>query len=726
MSDVRAILWLIPALPLIAAVIITFGFTGPNALRRLAHWPCIGAIAGSFVAAFVVFLQVYNAPGPIHHGARHHGGAPTAEHEEPQPPQLAESLFTTEFQPVDYGSWFRGGDDSAGGPTVNIPLQLRADPLSAIMTVMITFIGTFIAIFAAGYMHGDPGYPRFFAAVSLFIFSMTMLVLANNLLLLYGGWEGVGVCSYLLIGYWFTKPSAAQAARKAFLVTRIGDVGLMLGILWLWYSTGYKLDYQSIFNFYTAQAETNSLDVPVLTTACLLLFCGAAGKSAQFPFHVWLPDAMEGPTPVSALIHAATMVTAGVYLVARFSPLFMLAPAAQFIVAGIGAFTAIFAALIALTQTDLKRVLAYSTLSQLGYMFLALGCGIHNDRHQLITFAVVAAIFHLFTHAFFKALLFLSAGSVMHGMGGIIDMRRFSGLRRVMPLTHVTFLCGAGALAGFPFLSGFWSKDEILGTAWQAAEMEGPFHIYYLIFFGSGILTAFLTAFYTFRAYFMTFWGPERIPDEAYSHAHGGHGDDHGHGHGHDAHHAPAPVHAAAHDKTKSLESPYVMTLPLFVLAIFALFVGLALGPTQYFGHFLEKMPGLPHVQEEEMNITLMSISAIIAVLGIGLAYMMYVQQPALPGQLARSIKSLYEASYNKFFIDEIYGALIVVPLAILAAFIRVFDLYIIDGLIDLFAQVPRLLGYLFRPVQNGLVQFYSLAMVLGLTIFLVALIYSF
>jgi proton-translocating NADH-quinone oxidoreductase chain L len=705
MSDVRPLLWLIPTLPLLAAALITFGFTWAGPLRRHAHWPCIIAAAGSFVAALLVFIKIY------------HGGE--------EPLAIAE-----------YGTWFRAGDASAGGPTVDVPFSLRADALTGVMTVMVTFISTFIAIYSAGYMADDPGYPRFFAEVSLFIFSMTLLVLGNNLLLLYFGWEGVGVCSYLLIGYWFNRPAAAQAARKAFLVTRIGDVGLMIGILVLWVNTGYKLDYQSIFEFYKDQPQGGV----VVTTACLLLFCGAAGKSAQFPLHVWLPDAMEGPTPVSALIHAATMVTAGVYLVARFSPLFVLAPMAQAVVGGIGAFTALLAALIALTQTDLKRVLAYSTLSQLGYMFLALGSGLGKD---LIAVAVVAAIFHLFTHAFFKALLFLSAGSVMHGMGGVIDMRRFSGLARVMPQTHITFLCGALALAGLPFLSGFWSKDEILSTVHAASEVPGslvkfPFEVsyatYYLLLLISGIVTAFLTAFYTFRAYFMTFWGPEKIPEEAFSHAHGGGHGGHGHGdvHGamrHDSHHSPEPtptagVQSSPHGNT--LESPWAMTLPLWVLSIFALGVGVVLGPTGLFSHFLERMPLLPKAPPESMNLVLMSISGALALLGIGLAYVMYVQQPALPTQLAHSIRALYELSYNKFHIDEIYAACIVIPLAMVAAFIRAFDLYFIDGLVDLLAQVPRMLGYLFRPVQNGLVQFYGLAMVLGLTIFLVALIWNF
>src|SRR5262249_20021305 len=427
-------------------------------------------------------------------------------------------------------TWFRAGD-------VDVRFLLRADPLTALMLVMITFIGSLIAIFSIGYMHGDEGYPRFFGEISLFIFSMAGLVLADNFVLLYAFWEGVGLCSYLLIGFWFTRPSAADAARKAFLVTRLGDVGLLLGILLLWVlcgrasPNGYSLDFDALFG------NARRMDPSLLTAACLLLFCRAEGKSAQLPVRVWPPDAMEGPTPVSALIHAATMVTAGVYLVARCTPLFMLAPSAQIVVACIGGFTALLAALIALTQNDLKRVLAYSTISQLGYMFLALGSG-----------AVVAAIFHLYTHAFFKALLFLAAGSVMHAMGNVIDMRRFGGLRHLMKWTHATFLCGAAALAGVPLLSGFWSKEEILGGALHHHE---AYHRIYVILFVIGLLTAGLTAFYTFRAYFLTFWGEERIPPEAGHHAH---------------------------------ESPHVMTVPLVILAVGAVFAGIVVEP---FNHWL-------------------------------------------------------------------------------------------------------------------------------------------
>ena len=359
--------------------------------------------------------------------------------------------------------WIRIGD-------LNVSIRLTADAMGAIMLSMVTLVSLLVAIYSAGYMRGDPGYPRFFAEVSLFVFAMCMLVLASNFLVLFVFWEGVGLCSYLLIGFWFRRPSAAAAARKAFLVNRIGDFGFLLGVFLIWVTFG-TVNYQGVFEN-QGFLEQVARDCPGrLELICLLLFLGAVGKSAQFPLHVWLPDAMEGPSPVSALIHAATMVTAGVYMVARCTPLFVHAPLAQLVVAGIGAFTALMAALIALTQNDLKRVLAYSTVSQLGYMFLALGCAA-ADKH-VVTLAVTAAMFHLFTHAFFKALLFLSAGSVMHSMGDVIDMRRFGGLRRVLPMTHLTFLCGAAALAGVPLLSGFWSKDEILAAVGCSGARRG-------------------------------------------------------------------------------------------------------------------------------------------------------------------------------------------------------------------------------------------------------------
>jgi NADH-quinone oxidoreductase subunit L len=690
MSDVRPFLWLIPALPLASAAIT--GIFGPSVLRRQSHWPCILTTAGAFVVAVMTFLAVY-------HGIE---ASPEAR------PQAVSAYY----------DWIKVGDAGAGRG-VDAGFTLRADALSAMMCVMVTFIGTLIAIYSVGYMHGDEGYARFFAEVSLFVFMMTTLVLADNFVLLYLGWEGVGLCSYLLIGYWFTKPSAADAGRKAFLVTRIGDMGLLLGVLLLWSRFGHHLDYEHVFGHIQQANEAGTLDQGMLTTACLLLLCGAVGKSAQFPLHVWLPDAMEGPTPVSALIHAATMVTAGVYLIARCTPLFMLAPDAQVVVATLGAITAILAAAIALTQNDLKRVLAYSTLSQLGYMFLALGSGVASSGGHLVTFAVLAAMFHLFTHAFFKALLFMSAGSVMHAMGNVVDMRRFSGLRKVLPHTHWTFLCGALALAGFPLLSGFWSKDEILDAAWTAGRHAGAYRGWYMVLWAAGLITAGLTAFYTFRAYFMTFWGEVRIPPEAASH------------HGHAAAHTEtgplqhgSQTHAPHAASEHGYESPPVMTVPLMILAVFAVGVGFALGPvTHRFAHFVGRTPGLPEAEAEGMNFTMMGISSLVALGGILVAWWMYVRQPDLPGRLARSLQGLYQLSLNKFYIDELYETFILNPLAAFTAGIRIFDLYVLDALVDLIGHIPRAIGFRFRPVQNGLVQFYALAMVLGLTVFLIALV---
>jgi len=646
LDDPRGYLWLIPFCPLLASAVIA---CAGRWLGQGSHWPCI---AGAGIACLLSFMTLIAVGRGF--------------------PEQGQIAF------VPYYTWFEAGDVSVG-------FSLRADGLTAVMLVTVTFIGSLIAIYSAGYMHGDPGYPRYFAEVSLFLFAMTGLVLADNFILLYAFWEGVGLCSYLLIGFWFTRPSAAAAARKAFLVTRLGDIGLFIGILMLWVNSDYSLDYDKVF----AQPWSNP---DLLTAACLLIFVGAVGKSAQFPLHVWLPDAMEGPSPVSALIHAATMVTAGVYLVARCTPLFGMAPEAQVVVASIGGVTALLAALIALTQTDLKRVLAYSTVSQLGYMFLALGSGVLH--HHLAVFAVTAAIFHLFTHAFFKALLFLAAGSVMHSMGDVIDMRRFGGLRKVLPTTHWTFLCGAAALAGFPLLSGFWSKDEILAVAWDASH-GGRFGMIYFILFVSALVTAGLTAFYTFRAYFMTFWGEERIPEEAGHHPH---------------------------------DAPPIMAWPLRILAVGALLAGIVFGPTHLFGHYLDEhwMHGgfdaalLPEAAKGH-NYLIMLLSASIALGGIGLAYVMYVKTPALSDAAMRSLRRGYDWSRNRFYLDELFEALFVRPVAGLAALSRVLDHHLVDGIVDLIAQVPAFAGWLARPFQNGLVQFYALLMALGVGGFVLA-----
>jgi proton-translocating NADH-quinone oxidoreductase chain L len=656
MFETASLLPLIPLLPLLAAVLTAF--VGPKLLRQHSHWPCILGAIGACILAFLVLADVLQSEGTTIHR---------------------------------YYTWFRAG-------TVDIGFTLRADGLTAIMLVTVTFIGSLIAMYSIGYMHGDPGYPRFFAEIALFLASMTGLVLADNFVLMYGFWEGVGLCSYLLIGFWFAKPSAAAAARKAFLVTRLGDLGLFIGILLIWSQfvgeTGqplYSLNFEDVFRNATLPANQ-----PLLTVVCLLLFCGAVGKSAQFPLHVWLPDAMEGPSPVSALIHAATMVTAGVYLVARSMPLFALAPDALLVVAAIGGFTALFASLMALTQTDLKRVLAYSTISQLGYMFLALG----SATPGLVTVAVTAAIFHLFTHAFFKALLFLSAGSVMHAMGGIIDMRRFRGLRHVLPITHWTFLCGGAALAGVPLLSGFWSKDEILSDALEAGGAGMPHAAVYRLLFAIGVFTAGLTAFYTFRAYFLTFWGEERIPPEAGHHAH---------------------------------EAPPVMTVPLMILAVGAVAIGFIVGPmTHSLDYLLEhhwiqqSLAGVIDAHHEHghtLNWTVMTSGSLFALGGIFIAYWMYRVRSDVPEKLARAAPAAYEASKNRFYIDEIYDIFVVKPLTVLALLCRFIDQWVVDGLVDLVGEIPALVGEKFRPIQNGLVQLYGLVMVLAVAGFLIALL---
>ncbi|MCS6866524.1 MAG: NADH-quinone oxidoreductase subunit L [Gemmataceae bacterium] len=647
MSEPTSLALAILALPLAAAVLAWLSAANATT-KKLAHLPLILACAAAAVLAVILLGQMLDGH---------------------------ESRYTSE--PL---TWFAAGQ-------LDVHFTITVDALATVMLGMITFIATFIALFSSGYMHGDRGYARFFAVMSFFVFSMCGLVLANNFLLLVAFWEGVGLCSYLLVGYYFEKPSAAAAARKAFLVTRLGDTGFLLGIFLLWKMGGGHTDLDLLF----AHIRDHPPDPGLLTTACLLLFCGAVGKSAQFPLYVWLPDAMEGPTPVSALIHAATMVTAGVYLLARCAPLFVLCPEAQIVVAGVGGITALLAAFLALGQTDLKRILAYSTVSQLGYMFMALGTGGAISP----AFAVGAAMFHLFTHAFFKALLFLSAGSVMHAMGNVIDITRFSGLRKVLPITHLTFLCGAAALAGVPLLSGFWSKDLILESLTEASESASPYSAGYFVLFLNACLTAGLTAFYTFRAYFLTFWGPEKIPAEAGDHAH---------------------------------ESPRSMTIPLMVLAVGAVFVGGVVQPfTHWFSDFLGTSPSLTETQapiaravEHHLNWTLISISASLAIAGIVLAYVLYRdgQEKPLGG-----IDTLLALSRNKLYVDEVYYALIVRPAEVLAFLVRVFDGFL-DGLTRLVAAMPRLLAALIRPLQNGLVQFYALAMALGLTVFVAFVIF--
>jgi NADH-quinone oxidoreductase subunit L len=650
------LLALIPAFPLLAAAILAL--LGKPILKGASHIPCVLGIFLSFCCSLAIFFLGDTGSQPV-----------------------TTTLWT----------WIAAGD-------ANIHVTLRADALTTTMLCMVTFVATLVAIYASGYMHGDPGYPRFFAAVSLFVFSMTMLVLSSNLVLLYVFWEAVGLCSYLLIGFWFRKPSAAAAAQKAFLVNRIGDFGFSLGIFLIWVLAGLVTNW-------TAPAGKNLLDYDavlmlagkmheqypgLLTLACLLLFTGAMGKSAQFPLHVWLPDAMEGPTPVSALIHAATMVTAGVYMVARLTPLYILCPDAQAVIAVTGGITALLAALIALTQYDLKRVMAYSTVSQLGFMFMALGAAAVGGKHpDLAGFAVMAAMFHLFTHAFFKALLFLGSGSVMHSMGHVIDMREFSGLKRVMPITHWTFLIGALALAGVPGLSGFFSKDEILVSLAEAGH-HGPYAGVFSALYWLASAVSFLTAFYTFRAYFMTFHGPEKFPKEAGDHPH---------------------------------ESPPAMALPLVILAVLAAGVGIVVGPfTHWFANYLYRTPGLTEAHVG-IHWSVMGLSALISIAGVSLAWAIYCRAPATAAALRKGAGPLAAISENRFYLDELFSALIVFPTKVLAVIASVFDRYVVDGLVDFVGSLPRQVGGLFRPIQNGLVQNYAVMSLIAIGIYAMCLL---
>ena len=495
-----------------------------------------------------------------------------------------------------------------------IDIALRADPLTAAMLAIVTCISTLVAIYSIGYMRGDSGYWRFFTYIALFVFSMTMLVSASNFLLLYVFWEMVGLCSYLLIGFWYEKPAAAAAGKKAFLVTRVGDFGFALGVFLIWTTYGTlnfhdTLVGNNVVAGVLGQSRFGSHDFFAdhwqAAAIPLLLMLGACGKSAQFPLHVWLPDAMEGPSPVSALIHAATMVTAGVYMVARCMPLFAASPDAQYVVAAIGGITALLGAIIAITQTDLKRILAYSTISHLGYMFIALGTG--------TLLGVTAGMFHLLTHAFFKALLFLGAGSVMHAMGGVIDIRQIGGLRRRMPVTHWTFLFGCLAIAGLWPFAGFFSKDAILAAVLERGSIAGGL---YEFLFASALLGVFLIDFYMFRPFFLTFYGPERIPPEAGAHAH---------------------------------ESPGTMIGPMMVLAFGALTVGAYFQWTHGFADFLAATPSLAYLSARETHAAptpehanIAIVTTTITVVGIVLAAVVYLGSRKKAARLARAMNRLW------------------------------------------------------------------------------------
>jgi NADH-quinone oxidoreductase subunit L len=636
---------------------------------------------------------------------------------------------------VVYYDWIPAGLGHVGSALANFDVQLafRIDPLSCTMLMVVAWVGFLIHVYATGYMAHESGYTRFFSYLNLFMFMMLVLVLGANYVVMFVGWEGVGLCSYLLIGFYYDKNFAADAGKKAFIANRIGDFGFILGIFLIFNAFG-SADYDRVFAL--AAANPNAY-AAAATAICLLLFVGACGKSAQIPLYVWLPDAMAGPTPVSALIHAATMVTAGVYMVVRSNVLFRLSPAALGVVAVVGAATAIFAATIGLAQNDIKKVLAYSTVSQLGYMFLAAGVG-----------AFTAAIFHLMTHAFFKACLFLGAGSVIHGCGGEQDLRKMGGLRKAMPRTHWTMLVSCLAIAGVPPLAGFFSKDEILAAAW---EYHGAIWLV-------GVVTAALTAFYMFRLYFMTFSGSYRgAPSEA-----AGQSDVHAHG---DDHADAGPGHGA--HSAGPHESPWNMTGVLGILAILAAiggFVGLPkilMGshPTafqRWLAPVLLPLGGQPFEFSEAAESTeaiLMAISVFAGLLGITLAWRFYQRDEtwAIPARLAARLPFVHRLLENKYYVDEGYGVTVIggtvalsrlcswfdtnivdglvnltrhITVIVLGHGSNLFDQYVVDGAVNGVASGARGSSGVLRRMQSGLVQNYALVMGGGIVLLVVVYLF--
>ena len=574
-----------------------------------------------------------------------------------------------------------------------VDFALQVDQLTVVMLLTVSFVGMLIHIYSTGYMAHEGGYYRFFSYLNLFMFFMLTLVLAANLIVMFVGWEGVGLCSYLLIGFWFLKKSAADAGKKAFITTRIGDFGFTVGVLLVFWTFG-SVNFGDIFKSVSGMPAESMAQMGILTVICLLLFTGAVGKSAQLPLYVWLPDAMEGPTPVSALIHAATMVTAGVYMVARMHPLFSRAPIAMLVVAIVGALTAFYSATIGLVQTDIKKVLAYSTVSQLGYMFLACGVGAYG-----------AGIFHLMTHAFFKGLLFLAAGSVIHAMGGEQDMRQMGGLRKKIPFTYWTMFIATLAIAGIPGFAGFFSKDQIL-EAVQSGPHANP--LLWLL----GVVGAALTSFYMFRLVFLTFFGAPRY-DEHKVHVH---------------------------------ESPVNMTVPLMILAFLSIFGGWFAAPklvggVDHFTKFLDPvfssyaLPGAEVAAEvpaeaaatpaTELLHALTGVPVIVGILGLLLAWWFYIKNPETPKRLAQKARGLHALLLNKYYVDEIYAALIVRPLLWLSTnvFWHAVDEGVIDAAVNGTASVARASGGQVRKLQSGNARSYAAWIIIGAVGFTVLLL---
>ncbi len=642
-------IWLIPFFPLLGFILNAA--LGGRASRSMVSWISCLAVFLSFLASAAVFLEFLRLPA-------------TAR----------------SFENVLYG-WIASGE-------LSVDIGFRIDALSILMCLVVTGVGFLIHVYSVGYMRDDPGLRRFFIYMNLFVFMMLLLVTGNNLLVMFVGWEGVGLCSYLLIGFWYEKDSASDAGKKAFIVNRVGDFGFLIGIITLFVHLGgqgvWTLDFAEIGR------SAHLLDAPVAVVVTLLFFVGAMGKSAQIPLYVWLPDAMEGPTPVSSLIHAATMVTAGVYMIARLNLLYSMAPETMLIVAIIGVLTAFFAASIGFAQHDIKKILAYSTISQLGFMFVAMGVG-----------AYTAGIFHLMTHAFFKGLLFLGAGSVMHALGGELDIRKMGGLKRKIPVTYWTFFIACLAIAGIPGFSGFFSKDEIL---WKAFSSPQGHVLIWLL----AAVTAGMTAFYMFRLFLGTFHGECRVPEEVRRHIH---------------------------------ESPRVMTVPLTVLAALSLaggYVGIPhlLGGGNAIGRFLAPVfgpaapvkaaAGFPLIAEvwasagtaghdASVESALMAVSVGIAFFGIFLAYRFYVKDPTLPDRFTARFTRLYRVVLRKYFVDEFYDFVFVRGILKAAGFLlRVADGWMIEGLINGTTSAIRKAADELRKVQTGYVQDYALGIIAG------------
>ncbi|MDP6210458.1 MAG: NADH-quinone oxidoreductase subunit L [SAR324 cluster bacterium] len=621
-------IWLVPAFPLLGFLLN--GFLGKRFGTRFVTFVGPLAIALSFAQSLVLFFQMLEAEGNV----------------------LKEHLYP----------WISSGNFEAG-------INFQVDQLSGLYLLVITGVGFLIHVYSVGYMDGESGYYRFFAYLNLFVFFMLILVLGDSFLLMFVGWEGVGLCSYLLIGYYFEKDSAAEAAKKAFLFNRIGDFGVLSAVMLIFLAFG-SIEFATINAEAATQLEYGGALVTAIT---LLLFLGATGKSAQIPLYVWLPDAMEGPTPVSALIHAATMVTAGLYMVARLSHLFVLAPFTMNVIAVVGTATALLAATIAVTQTDIKRVLAYSTVSQLGYMFLAMGVG-----------AFGAGVFHVMTHAFFKALLFLGSGSVILAVHHEQDMRKMGALKNKLPITYMTMLLGTFAISGIPFFSGFFSKDEILWKAYSS-PLGGPW------LWGVGFLTAGLTAFYMFRMIYLTFHGESRVDSHTAEHVH---------------------------------ESPFSMTIPLMILAALAVTGGffgvphvfhvIPNGMENYFQGFFAEIPSGHGTVSTEW--TLMAFSVAFALLAWFFASRLYHSGFDLAAGLRSKWESLYQLSLNKWYVDELYNTLIIQPGRLFSTHVlwRLFDQNVIDRAVNTTADVARMVGNSIRPLQNGLTQNYALIFTLG------------